>query len=353
MAAITEIPHKSNRNKQSLIVLFLFFVSLVLVALSAITNFYPWSEELPTHILLLTAVLALLRESMKSNLTAIYFAGLAFLGSGWIFEFFAKSASVSYPSGFPFNPLGERFLGLSAHPNTAGFLCVVVFTISLFAFSNYPAALFSISTLILTENRGGLLSTFLIFSIWMVAFPKKTNLVAKVSSIAVFLVATFQLFSGNRAGNQDVTSGRGDIWSVCLAKISENHFLGFGPRSIAREFGLDQVDWFRPFHCHNQVLDDAVNFGVLAATLSLFVLIAVIVKSFRSRDFALLSIFVAFMIFGLFEVPVRWFVAPGYIWLEALYVLATINIIRNNTSTTETNLVGPQGKRSTALNSTN
>ena len=138
------------------------------------------------------------------------------------------------------------------------------------------------------------------------------------------------LFGALREGASDLTSGRLDIWSVCGEKISQGRMFGLGPNTIARMYGVDTVDWFRPFHCHNQVLDDTVNYGIIAAAINLFALGAILVACLKASNYLLASAFLTFAADEIFESPIRLFSSSSFIWINLVFFIFYSVALRTN-----------------------
>lgn len=288
--------------------------SLTLQLISSYLNEFPLGSNLDGLLTVAVAVFSVSSSTQHSLLRSFYLSSTVFILAGWVSEFTLRSA-VFYESGFGFNLLGHRFTGLSAHPNVMGLLCSILFGIALLKYRNVFVAILSLGTLVFTENRGGLLAISLVIVLWGASLRKQGQKALVVITLSLFAAIGFFLFRGAREGASDLTSGRFDIWSICQTKIEEGRFFGFGPNAIARMYGVDTVDWFRPFHCHNQVLDDSVNFGILSAIINLVIVVLVVLQNYRTRNFVLLSVFTAFISAQLFESPLRIFASAGSIWL--------------------------------------
>jgi len=308
---------RSNKNLGRIppLALVFFSISFLLQIVSVIQNNYSIAGDLAGLLTVGLGVFAATRSHLDTLLRTFYLSSVTFIVLGWLTEILLPSG-VSFESGFGFNLLGRRLTGLSAHPNVIGLLCALLFALALIKYRNVLAATFSLVTMIFTENRGGLLAAVVILAIWAYSLEKRRHRVAALSSITVLAFAIFSLFGSLREGANDLTSGRLDIWSVCQSKISQGHAFGFGPNTIARIFGVDTVDWFRPFHCHNQFLDDAVNFGVVLACLNLVGLLGVIYINLRKKQNVLLGIFIVFLTAEIFESPIRLFASSGFLWIN-------------------------------------
>ena len=294
--------------------------------LSASLNAYDISGELAGLLTVGFGLYSATRSGIEHLLKSFYTSSVIFVSIGWIVELTLRSGTT-FESGFGFNVLGRRFSGLAVHPNVMGLLCALLFAIALLKYKNLGASLLSLLTLLFTENRGGLLAVAAILVIWTLTLRQSSQKILAVSALAIVSTAVLSLFGNFREGANDVTSGRLDIWSVCQNKISQGNFFGFGPNTIARVYGVDAVDWFRPFHCHNQVLDDSVNYGLALAALNLVSLLVIIFVNAKNKSYTLVAIFVTFLSASLFESPIRLFASAGFLWINfcflAFFLLST------------------------------
>jgi hypothetical protein len=301
------------KQKTPYLIVLILGVSLALQLISAYLNEFRLDDNLAGLLTVILGVFAVSRSSQNLLLRSFYVSATVFILAGWISEF-TSSAPVFYESGFGFNVLGHRFAGLSVHPNVMGLLSAILFGISLLKYRQLFISITSLGTLVFTENRGGLLAAALVIVLWGVSLRAPGKKVLVATALGTFAGLAYVLFGGVREGASDLTSGRLDIWSICQTKIEEGRFFGFGPNSIARMYGVDTVEWFRPFHCHNQVLDDSVNFGIFLAVVNLVIVVAVSIHNYRTKNFVFLSVFTAFISAQLFESPVRLFASAGSIW---------------------------------------
>jgi hypothetical protein len=256
-------------------------------------------------------------------------ASVFFVIAGWLAEFAIRSDSA-FSAGFAFNILGRRFTGLTVHPNVIGLLCALLFAIAILEYKNYYIALLSLGTLLFSENRGGLLAVIAILAIWTLTMKNRGQRFLAISSIFTVGLGVLSLFGNFREGANDLTSGRLDIWTVCRSKIEEGRIFGFGPNTIARLYGVDTVDWFRPFHCHNQVLDDSVNYGVALAALNLLALLIAIYISLKNKSWIYLAIFIVYLAAEFFESPIRLFASAGFLWINFCFLIFFIASTRKN-----------------------
>lgn len=226
----------------------------------------------------------------------------------------------SFPAGYSINPLGYRFMGILAHPNLLGIVAIVTLALVL-STKKIPwiKVLICLVTLLATEYRGGIVAALVLFFMWgfFNKFPFK-RIIMFIGSIAAILVLAF--IATPREKESDTLTGRSDIWLICTRLIGDKPLHGSGPKTIEKLYGVDTVEWFRPFHCHNQLLDDLTNYGVLGGLFISLGLIAFVVSKLKKKEFQLAFLFVSVMVCGLFESPVRLFASAGYLFLPILII---------------------------------
>lgn len=303
--------------------------ALTLQLVSAFVNNYSLENEVAGLGTLLLGFIAVSRFESELVLRSFYLASASYIVLGWGSEFLVNRIGL-FDSGFSFNLLGHRFTGLAVHPNTMGLLCALVFAISLWKYRNFGVMAISLASLVFSENRGGLLAVFLILALWTYSLRGSGLRLFGVVSLSVIALLVTILFGALREGASDLTSGRLDIWAVCQEKISQGRVFGLGPNTIARMYGVDTVDWFRPFHCHNQVLDDAVNYGIIAALINLFALGLILVACLKRSNYLLVSVFLIFAAAEIFESPIRLFSSSGFIWINLVFFTFYSVALRTN-----------------------
>jgi O-antigen ligase len=128
----------------------------------------------------------------------------------------------------------------------------------------------------------------------------------------------------SRLGTDDISTGRVAIWGLCQKQIEASPWFGSGPNTITRMFGLDNFSSTTPFHCHNQVLDDIVNFGWVAGLIPTAVLLTCIIWAVRSREISLSTILLTLLACWLVESPFRLFATQPSAFLN-LFVLLLLS----------------------------
>ena len=246
-------------------------------------------------------------------LRSFYLASSIMAIAGWPIELFGLN-SFHYKSGFPINPLDWRWMGLQNHPNIAGLTMALLFAIAVIKYRNIPIATLALVNIVLAEHRGGLIGVVLVLGYVSInrfsAWSSSKRLV--IGSMWVFglLIAPFGLTS--RLGTDDISTGRGTIWEICLNQYQKSPIYGNGPNAVTRLFGLDISSTLTPFHCHNQFLDDLVNFGWIGALFPTFALFMTLILAMRYKKHVLVGMTLAVGASWFVESPFRLFgTQPG------------------------------------------
>ncbi len=268
------------------------------------------------YVIILVSVQMLTRtgEEILKSLTQV---GFGVLIVSW-FLLFTPLNDPTFPSGYSLNPLGYRFMGLMSHPNLFGI--VVTVTISLLLTSKkipWIKLMVCVLSLLVSEYRGGIIASLILFLVFgfLKKFAHKKLVMTLGSALAASVVV---LISVPRANASDLTTGRDQIWSICLNLIDSNPVYGAGPRTIEKLYGVDTVDWFRPFHCHNQLLDDLTNFGFLGGLFLTLGLLALVWVKMKAGDLRTSLFALSIVVCSFFESPVRLFASGGYLFVPIL-----------------------------------
>jgi hypothetical protein len=295
----------------------LFGLAVTVQFLCALATGTKIAETWTVGFSLVAVITLVLTKTVEDVLETFKQVGFGIIILSWSFELTPLS-DKAFPTGYSVNPLGYRFMGIMAHPNLMGMVTILTFAILLTS-KKIPWFKLAIClfTLLATEYRGGILSSIFIVLAWGFynSFPFK-KLVLGAGGVVATLTAIY--ISSPRESQGDALTGRGQIWSICLRLINSNPLYGSGPRTIERLYGIDSVDWFRPFHCHNQLIDDVTNFGFLGGLFMTLGLVTFALVKLRNRHLRLGFILLAVSICSLFESPMRLFVAAGYLFLPIL-----------------------------------
>ena len=257
---------------------------------------------------------------LNQTLKVLPLIGFMILTISWILEFTSIS-NKAFISGYSINPLGYRFMGIMAHPNLMGFLAIL--TLALYLSKEKPnwwIISFTSLTLLATEYRGGIVAALIVFMAFM--STRKIRYKGIVMAIGA-IVTLFMLvvISRPRTNEADSLTGRSQIWTICQNLIMSKPIFGSGPRTIEKLYGSDTVEWFRPFHCHNQLLDDLTNFGIVGGLFTICGLLVFAITQFRRKNYQLAFAFLSILVCGLFESPVRYFSPSGYLFIPAFTLI--------------------------------
>ena len=310
-----------------------------------VKNFY---DDLPQPVLIILASLLFSRIKFFIVLKALQTALILVLTGGWIVELFGFNAYI-FPSGFPLNILGHRWMGLISHPNAAGFICAIAFGLSLFVTKSVLQGLLSLSTLFFTEHRGGVLAAGLISLFALMLYRDHLSKVAKflTSGALLLVIASVPIALQARTGSDDFTSGREMIWSMCASKLSNLGPLGDGPLALARQLGGDKYALFIPFHCHNQLLDDLVNYGYVFGLLPTLIMLMSTFVAVKNRNTLAVPLLGVFWGGAAFEAIIRPYVSMSYVWLTLFCYLSIAQLF--NRSVVNETLTSPQVERQHTL----
>jgi hypothetical protein len=258
------------------------------------------------------------RASISEIISSLTMASYLIVALSWLLEFTGLS-NHTFRSGYALNPLGYRFMGVLSHPNQMGLLVTVSLAMAIFSKKrSWVTILLLAVTLLATEYRGGLIALLVMFM--LSETTRRVGYWKARLSIEALLGATITfVFANPRLNEDDISTGRSGIWSICQNLIEHRPVFGNGPRTIELLFGLDQINWFRPFHCHNQFIDDLTNFGLFGGiwvSLSV-ILVALGYQKIQPTVIPVLSL--TFLVCGLFESPLRFWSPLGYIWTVVVF----------------------------------
>lgn len=298
---------------------FFFIVAIAAQLLIAAEHNTPLSDFWNAIFVIFLVALQVSTRSVQQIMKTFSNVSFAILVSSWLLVFTPLNA-VNFESGYSINPLGYRFMGLLAHPNHLGILATITFAI-LLTRKRVPWIKLGLSflTILVAEYRGGILASIFLVLLWalITSFPFKKSILGLTSILGGIVIV---MLSTPRSGENDSLTGRSEIWSVCSNLINANPLIGSGPRTIERLYGLDAIEWFRPFHCHNQLLDDLTNYGFLAGLFMTVGLATFAFTQFRAGSFETGLLLVAVLAAGIFESPIRLFASSGYLFLPVLVI---------------------------------
>jgi len=180
----------------------------------------------------------------------------------------------------------------------------------------------------LSENRAAIFAAivaigFLKFTETKKSFKSEKSISVKnvllILSGSVFTVyLLFSFFLKPRSGSEDIYTGRQVIWSECIKMIQTSPWIGSGPDSFQAVYGFSTTNSLIAYHCHNQLLDTTLNFGIFSS-IFLAVLTAYAVKrTWNESSNYIGSVFLLILLDGLFEVPIRFFSTFQNYWISII-----------------------------------
>jgi len=147
---------------------------------------------------------------------------------------------------------GNRFQGLTGHPNVMGGFCMLSYPVILWRFGkagiSQRVLLLTLGIVVLylhwlTASRGSMLAAVVGTCVWLLVLRKWVGLVAFVTAMAICGALVVQLNPSrlDREENEDVTglTGRPDFCMGCYQLIMERPLLGYG-------FGVEGKVWDDP-----------------------------------------------------------------------------------------------------------
>jgi O-antigen ligase len=296
------------RNKVSYVSLFATSAVIVSQLLAGLTIGFNFGTYLFLFALILSAFALVSILDGEVLLRGFYVSAIWLALVGWPIELLRLN-SYHFATGYSINPLGWRWMGIQSHPNIAGITMALLFCLAVVKYRNYLVAFVALLNTILAEHRGGLLGIVLILAVvTILQFSKWTIRARTLASLGWLLIAAATPFTlVSRLGTDDLSTGRVGIWDICQNQLQKSPWFGSGPNTITRLFGQDLYSAVTPFHCHNQLLDDLVNYGWLAGLIPSILLLVLLVAAFRKHDLTQLGMLMALLACWLVESPFRLF----------------------------------------------
>lgn len=263
-------------HRQSLIVLFLLYFSILLINYL----FFPTSEKFITSYQAWTLTpISILTVLCMYNIKNYGRFWKLLLYSSWLCAFLA----VVYFVLFTFSPFRDTNSSYSMHFGYTLLLPIMY----LFARSNIVDGLLSIMMLgivLLIASRGAAGMALLFYVMFIIFFNRK--MIVKLAIIIIILAPilfselpkfidiesarTISLILRGEVGSHD--SGRSDIYKIVESKISERPITGWG-------IGADReiLDTFS----HNLILELSLHYGILITIVISIVLLIHLLQSFN------------------------------------------------------------------------
>ncbi len=245
--------------------------------------------------------------------TALYLAG------SWIAYWYFPEIGI-WQEKITQTDIVERMGGLG-HPNELGFYSA--YTLILFSvltvsrkvspLVSAPVLLMATITLVSCLSRTSMLVTVLALLVVLQGWLRlraNTAIVFFVASLAFLLlfaalstgrldwIVEDTLLSLTKSGNTDelfTATGRTEIWAYGLGRILESPLFGYG-YCTARFVMIDHS-----FHCHNIVLNTALNGGLVAGAVVGIAWCYLLFCVFFRRDFAIDGLAITIVVVGLVE----------------------------------------------------
>lgn len=299
-------------------------------------------ERLILWSIALISCLALARCGWQTLTDGFVRAGIFALMIGWLMTFLGQVPG-KLPSSFGWLGLQYRYSGIIGSANGAGLLALVTFTLILRNRNiNQRWLAVPILSILGSEYRGGLIA--IAFCIFWLSLKKLNTTSAneqfkafiRVLAIGGFGSFVVRFLSADRKGNGDITTGRGLIWEQCRRIIAEQDLFGGGPELIERLFGLNQsasnraTGSFQFFHCHNQILNDGVNFGYFGIALGLLISVTAFILAVKRNNTAWQLTSFALIIAGLLESPFNYLGVQGDLWPVVLLWAGILALAQEN-----------------------
>jgi hypothetical protein len=241
-------------------------------------------------------------------------------------------------SGYSVNPLEHRFQAVLSHPNLYGSAVAValIFAYYRITFARTTITILSIG-LFLSEHRSSLfVLIFLLLTFKRAPLPQLDSsklpianfklIWTKVLFVSLF-ASSLYIFLRPRAQTDEITTGRNLIWTSCLSLIDDTSLTNTGPEFMSRTIGNEGSSSLQAFSCHNQFLEDWLNFGLLYAILFQMFLLYLTYRTYLRRD-RLVLVFLFFIIgLSFFEVPIKiWSVLKAsWVWILLLSIYFSAN----------------------------
>jgi O-antigen ligase len=200
----------------------------------------------------------------------------------------------------------RRLGGQLVNPGALVIVAGIGFFYSLFFFTRKPwrwaCCLLAVATLVLTGSRSGQAGFLFAVLLYAVVFSKKTAI--RWGTIGVLLLAVVTAIAAHNALLKYISRGqtvqtlaslddRTRVWDAALEALSLRPLLGYGYSVGARAALRDHwtySHWIPP-HAHDEFLQAALDGGVVAAALTLWLNVVVLYWGFRQAKRGRLYLF--------------------------------------------------------------
>jgi hypothetical protein len=106
---------------------------------------------------------------------------------------------------------------------------------------------------------------------------------------------------------------------------------------MTRFFGQDNFSSTNPFHCHNQLLDDVVNFGWVAGLFPTVLLVTTLFWAVRKRKIEIATVLFTISACWIVETPFRLFATQPSAFLNLVILLVFAKAFGDNNKETKLN----------------
>ena len=319
------------------------FTTILLGALSSLTTLVSTPARIAALLLslLLISLGSKLPQALihKSIIDAAYFLTII----GFVL-FSTGNQSGTMLSGYSYNPFQYRFQSILMHPNVFGLFCAIGLILFVSSKGRSKIRLAALTSgLALSENRAAIFAAVIVIGLLKFTETResfkseKSNSVKNISWLLIGAIfsayLSFTLFLQPRSGSEDLYTGRQVIWSECIKLIEASPWIGNGPDYFQTVYGSSTTNSLIAYHCHNQFLDNTLNFGVLNSLLLIVLIIYAATRTWNESSNYLGSVFLLVLVDGLFEVPVRFFSTFQNYWITVILLILWKSHANNKIST--------------------
>jgi hypothetical protein len=267
---------------------------------------------------------------------------IAFLIASWLVQYFGVVAP-QYPSAMHLlSPHGYRLEGLTAHPNSLGWISALTFVIAVASKPSpfvWTCRILAIATVAASDSRTSLVVSGIgVFMVWV--FGPERHLSRRVLSAGLLACAGLMAWSViniRRSSSHDVLTNRDVVWNKLMPYLHHTPLFGYGPdflQSLRVELLGPYVPSTFYVDAQNQWLSDALQYGFPVAVLTTVLLIALATRgSLYTRRVVLLPVMAMAFIECFSEVPISiWGSTEAAFPLFLIICLAPVARLRPDTS---------------------
>lgn len=334
--------HFEARTKQySVSSIFVVFALLSLVILSAANSpyfldsievsrvAYSGSLIIAITVLSMFETSDLIRKTFLDSVVLLSFLGLLCLLAGYY--------DSSVPSSLTLDVLPFRYFGVFTTPSVNAWVSLCALVIAKYTSGLKWMHLVLLLNLVLSQDRTSLL--IFVFLILFVAIEgylkvaKQRGRLVTIRLILILLLSVSMVFIVSylfkpRINQSNIFTGREYIWSYCNDLIKSAGVTGYGPNFTELNKGETSLVNFNFATCHNQMLDNVVNYGWIFAVIFLFMTLTTLNRLARIRDVSGLLLVCLISTIGLVATPIQIFTQISNAWGALLF----FNLVASNYS---------------------